>query len=91
MSKVPTLDEWVEENGFSKVRRDLEIHCQAMMENPKDAPALTRLLFISLRQEMETRPIVYGYDEEDCRWWTTEPDEDDTHRARLVCIEKMRR
>ena len=91
MSKnTPTLEEWTKRHKLSSFQDQVSCHVSQYLQ--EDVAELTRLVMISLRQEIESAPIVYG--EKDLTvspsglWGNTKEDEDDI-QARLMCIEPV--
>lgn len=46
---VPTLDEWVAENGLERTRQDWITHFEVYDHDKEEAESLARLCMISLR------------------------------------------
>lgn len=51
-----SIDEWIEQEGFEKFRKDVVIHVMyTTLASEEDAESAARCIMISLRQELELR------------------------------------
>jgi hypothetical protein len=59
---VPTLDEWVEIHGLQRLREQIQCHCSVFISGDDEAAeTLTRLIMISLRDDVERNaPVLHG-------------------------------
>jgi len=53
---IAPIDDWTESN-FSKLKEQLEYHLDEYLDDKDDVPSLSRLIFISLRQDLEDRSL----------------------------------